>query len=95
MINGVHSDSPSLWQRAGPRGCREGSAEFGSRRGRGAGCRGALSDTLTGPPNHVVNGDASRFRAGKLDVPNSCLMDDTSGVTPIKVAIKAEQYELK
>ena len=55
----------------------------------------ALSDTLTRPPNHVVNGDASRFRAGKLDVPNSCLMDGASRVTPIKVAITAERYELK
>lgn len=68
---------------------------LGDAWGRGAVSRSAVSDTLTGAPNHVVNGDASRFRSGKLDVPNSCLMDGVSHVTPIKVAIRTERYELK
>lgn len=92
-----HSPLQPRQLRAGPRGRPEGSEEFGRRFlwGRGAVSRSVVSDTLTGAPNHVVNGDASRFRAGKLDVPNSWLMDGVSHVTPIKVAIGTERYEFK
>lgn len=55
-------------------GIVKGPKELGSRRAGGA-ITSSMAVSLNGPPNHVVNGDASRSCSGKLDVPNLHLID--------------------